>query len=114
MRAVAISATTGAGVPALLAAIDDVLPMDPLVRTRLDLSAGDGATLAMIHEFGRVLSTHYEGDRVVVEAEVPESLERRLSRPLSRSDDPQVCGKLCWKIAPVLVKVLQKTTLTTN
>jgi hypothetical protein len=52
--------------------------MDPLVRTRLDLSAGDGATLAMIHEFGRVLSTQYEGDRVVVEAEVPESLERRL------------------------------------
>ncbi len=69
---------TGAGVPALLAAIDEVLPLDPLVRTRLDLSAGDGATLAMIHEFGRVLSTRYDGDRVVVEAEVPESLERRL------------------------------------
>ena len=78
MRAVAISAVNGTGVPALLAAIDEVLPMDPLVRTRLDLSAGDGATLAMIHEFGRVLSTRYEGDRVEVEAEVPESLERRL------------------------------------
>ena len=47
-------------------------------RTRLDLSAGDGATLAMLHEFGRVLSTRYENNRVVVEAEVPESLERRL------------------------------------
>jgi GTP-binding protein HflX len=79
MRAVAISSTTGVGVPELLAAIDEVLPMDQLVRTRLDLSAGDGATLAMIHEFGRVLSAQYEGDRVVVEAEVPESLERRIS-----------------------------------
>jgi hypothetical protein len=52
--------------------------MDPVVRTRLDLDAGDGATLAMLHEFGRVLSTRYEQNRVVVEAEVPESLERRL------------------------------------
>ena len=78
MRAVAISAVTGAGMDGLLAAIDDVLPLDPLVRTHLDLSAGDGATLAMIHEFGRVLSTRYEENRVMVEAEVPESLERRL------------------------------------
>ena len=78
MRAVAISAVTGAGMDALLAAIDEVLPLDPLVRTHLDLSAGDGATLAMLHEFGRVLSTRYEENRVMVEAEVPESLERRL------------------------------------
>ena len=78
MRAVAISAAAGTGIDALLSAIDEVLPMDHLVRTRLDLDAGDGATLAMLHEFGRVLSTHYEDDRVVVEAEVPESLERRL------------------------------------
>jgi GTP-binding protein HflX len=78
MRTVAISAVTGAGIEGLLAAIDDVLPLDPLVRTHLDLSAGDGATLAMIHEFGRVLSTRYEENRVMVEAEVPESLERRL------------------------------------
>jgi 50S ribosomal subunit-associated GTPase HflX len=78
MRAVAISATTGAGLDGLLAAIDDVLPGDLLVRTQMDLSVGDGATLAMLHEFGRVLSTRYENNRVVVEAEVPESLERRL------------------------------------
>jgi GTP-binding protein HflX len=78
MRAVAISAVTGAGMEGLLAAIDGVLPMDPLVRTRLDLSVGDGATLAMLHEFGRVLSTRYQENRVLVEAEVPESLERRL------------------------------------
>jgi len=78
MRAVAISATTGMGLDGLLAAMDNVLPVDPVVQTRLDLSAGDGATLAMLHEFGRVLSTRYENNRVVVEAEIPESLERRL------------------------------------
>ena len=78
MRAVAISAVTGAGIDALLAAIDDVLPLDPVVRTKLDLDPGDGATLAMLHEFGRVLETRYSGDRVEVEVEVPKSLERRL------------------------------------
>jgi len=80
MRAVAISAVTGEGIDSLLAAIDDALPLDPLVRTTLDLDPGDGATLAMLHEFGRVLETRYLGDRVEVEVEVPVSLERRLRR----------------------------------
>ena len=30
------------------------------------------------HEFGRVLETRYSGDRVQVDAEIPESLQRRL------------------------------------
>ena len=78
MRAVAISAATGAGIDALLSAIDEALPLDLLVRTHLELSAGDGATLATLHEFGRVIETRYSGDRVFVVAEVPESVERRL------------------------------------
>jgi GTP-binding protein HflX len=78
LRAVAISAITGSGIDALLAAIDEVLPLDPVVRTTLDLDSGDGATLALLHEFGRVLGTRYHDDRVEVEVEVPQSLERRL------------------------------------
>jgi len=78
LRAVPISALTGAGLDGLQAAIDEVLPLDPVVRTMLELDAGDGATLALLHEFGRVLSTRYEENRVVVEADLPESLERRL------------------------------------
>jgi GTPase len=78
LRAVPISAFTGLGLDTLQAAIDEVLPLDPVVRTTLDLDAGDGATLALLHEFGRVLSTSYQENRVVVEADVPESLERRL------------------------------------
>jgi GTP-binding protein HflX len=77
-RAVAISALTGEGVPGLLAAVDEVLPVDPVVRTTLEIDAGDGATLAMLHEFGRVLSTRYDDTHVIVDAELPESVARRL------------------------------------
>src|SRR5205085_1018791 len=82
-RSVGISARTGAGMDKLLAAIDEVLPLDPIVRTTLRLPSGDGASLAMLHEFGRVLSTRYLEDEalVEVEAEVPESLKRRLDAP---------------------------------
>ncbi len=80
-RAVGISALTGAGMTELAAAIDEALPLDPIVRATLRLSTGDGATLAMLHEFGRVLSTRYLNDsgEVEVEADVPESLQRRLN-----------------------------------
>ncbi|SPE26980.1 putative GTPase [Candidatus Sulfopaludibacter sp. SbA3] len=77
-HAVALSALNGEGVDRLLTLIDTVLPMDPIVRTTLRLPAGDGATLAMLHEFGRVLSTRYEEDCCEVDAEIPESLRRRL------------------------------------
>jgi len=77
-RAIAISALQGLGIGPLLAAIDEVLPLDPIVRATFRLPAGDGATLALLHEFGRVMDTQYTGDFCVIEAEVPESLHRRL------------------------------------
>lgn len=78
-RAVAISALTGAGLDGLLDSIDQLLPLDPMVNATFHLSAGDGATLALLHEFGKVLATRYSGDLCEVEAEIPESLERRLA-----------------------------------
>jgi GTP-binding protein HflX len=80
LRAAAISALTGDGIAELLTLIDELLPLDPIVRTTLELSASDGASLAMLHEFGRVLEVRYHGDRVTIEADVPESLERRLRK----------------------------------
>lgn len=77
-QAVAVSALTGAGIGRLLAAIDEVLPLDPVVRSAFRLRAGDGGTLALLHQFGRVLETRYEGETCYVVAEVPESLLRRL------------------------------------
>jgi len=78
-RAVGISALTGEGIDGLLEMIDEVLPLDPIVRTVLHLPPGDGATLAMLHEFGRVLSTRYTEEGSEIEAEIPQSLERRLA-----------------------------------
>jgi GTPase len=81
-RAVGVSALTGAGIDKLLAAIDDALGLDPVSRTTMKLPAGDGATLAMLHEFGRVLGTRYheETGEVEVDVELPESVGRRLAR----------------------------------
>jgi GTP-binding protein HflX len=77
-RAVAVSALTGMGVERLLAAVDEVLPLDPVARTVVRVPAGDGATIALLHEFGRVLDTRYDGGFCEIEAEIPESLRRRL------------------------------------
>ena len=79
MPAVAISALTGEGIERLLAEIDRVLPLDPIVRTTLNLPPGDGATLALLHEFGKVLATRYTENGIEIEAEIPESLHRRLA-----------------------------------
>ena len=85
-RAVAVSALTGEGLPDLLEAIDQALPLDPVVRAILHIPAGDGATLALLHEFGKVLARRYSEDRCEIEVEIPESLKRRLERS---SKDPQ-------------------------
>jgi GTP-binding protein HflX len=83
-RAVSISAVTGAGMDGLLAAMDETLPLDRLVHATFRVPAGDGATLALLHEFARVLATRYFGDVCEVEAEIPESLQRRLPAPVER------------------------------
>src|SRR5437867_460155 len=54
-RAVGISARTGEGVDALLRTIDEVLPFDPVVRARFQLVAGDGASIHLLHQLGRVV-----------------------------------------------------------
>jgi GTP-binding protein HflX len=77
-RGVAISALTGAGIDQLLAAIDQALPLDPIVRATFRFSAGDGASMALLHEFGQVIETSYYGEYCELEAEVPESLQRRV------------------------------------
>jgi len=79
-RGAAISALTGAGIDRLLGAIDEALPLDPIVRATFRLAAGDGASMALLHEFGRLLKTRYHGEYCELEADVPESLQRRLER----------------------------------
>jgi GTP-binding protein HflX len=79
LRAVAVSALTGSGIDALLAAVDDVLPFDPVTRVRFRIPASDGSTLHLLHELGRVVQREYSGEYCDIEAEVSQSLKERLS-----------------------------------
>jgi GTPase len=78
-RSAFVSAETGEGIDDLLALIDATLPFDPVKRVRLLLPLTEGRTLAMVHAFGRVLSSETNGERIAIEAEVPETLARRLT-----------------------------------
>ncbi len=79
-RAVALSARTGQGTERLLAAIDEMLPLDPLARTVFRIPAGDGAAINLVHELARVNAQRYEGRMCILEADSPQSLRQRLAR----------------------------------
>ena len=81
----AVSARTGEGVEAMLARVDALLPGEAMTRVVLRLPAGDGATLHLVHEHGRVMGTRYTRQWCVVEAEVPESMKARLRKFMVRS-----------------------------
>jgi GTP-binding protein HflX len=78
-RAVSVSAKTGAGAEELLAAMDRMLDLDPVSRAVFRLPAGDGGLTNLLHERAVVLGTRYDDDWCEVEAEVPESVRRRLA-----------------------------------
>ena len=78
-RAVAVSALTGYGIDGLLAVTDEVLAFDPVVRARLRFPLNQGARISQVHELGRVLETRYGADSCEMDAEIPESLRRRLA-----------------------------------
>ena len=78
-RGVFVSAATGEGLGNLLAQIDAALPVDPITRVNLRVPLSDGRTLAMIYAAGRVLSSDPSDEQIALEAEVPESLARRLA-----------------------------------
>jgi GTPase len=73
-----VSAMTGAGLDELRRRIDRAIPVDPLVRLRLRVPLAEGRTLALVHALGRVLSAETHESQMLVEAEVPASLARRL------------------------------------
>lgn len=75
---VSVSARTGEGLDLLRQRIDAALAADPLVEADFVLSPGDGKRLALLHRAGKVMSTEYEGNRVVVRARVPASLREKL------------------------------------
>jgi hypothetical protein len=54
------------------------LPLDPVVTMSLRLPLAEGRTLALVHAMGRVLHSAVEDSHMLLEAEVPASIARRL------------------------------------
>ena len=82
-RAVAVSAKTGRGIAGLLAAIDELLPLDPVTHATFRIPAGEGGTVNMLHELGRVHDLQYDGEFCLIEADVPQSVRNRLTAYLA-------------------------------
>jgi hypothetical protein len=55
-----------------------MMPVDPIKRLRFSLPLADGRKLALVHGLGRVLHSEVQDSKMVIDAEVPESLVRRL------------------------------------
>ncbi len=76
----AVSALTGEGIPALLAAIDSALHSDPIVEAELRVPQHEGAALAAIEAGMIVHSRDYEGNLVRLTVSGPASLVGRMRR----------------------------------
>jgi GTP-binding protein HflX len=74
-----VSALNGAGLTDLLTRMDAAMPVDPVVRLHLRIPLSDGRTLALVHALGRVLSSTIEETSMNLDAELPESLARRVN-----------------------------------
>jgi GTPase len=77
-NAVFTSAVSGAGLDDLLIRIDAMMPVDPLVHLHLRIPVSDGRHLSLVHACGRVLQSQVLDGHMDIEAELPESLARRL------------------------------------
>jgi GTP-binding protein HflX len=81
-----VSALTGAGLDDLLRRVDEAMPVDPVLRLSFSVPLADGRTLALVHGLGRVLHSEVRGAQMHLEADVPESVARRLHLASGTSD----------------------------
>jgi hypothetical protein len=66
-----------------------VMLFDPVETVRFRIPLHDGASIALLHECGKVLSEDYHDNLWEIDVEAPESLRRRLSRYLpAKSTEP--------------------------
>ena len=73
-----VSAKTGEGIAELLRRIDLALPVDPMLSLSLRLPLDEGRTLALIHALGRVRHSSVQDSHMMIDADVPASIARRL------------------------------------
>src|SRR5262245_30001911 len=74
-----VSAAKGEGLNQLLQRIDQALPVDPVVKLLLRLPLTEGRTLALVHALGKVVHSEVEDSHMLLDAEVPVSMARRLN-----------------------------------
>src|SRR5438270_684086 len=79
-RTVHVSAAKGIGLTTLLDRVDQMLSEDALSRMRLRVPQKEGKALAMLEARSRIYSRKYKDGAVELEAEVPESLARKLKQ----------------------------------
>jgi GTP-binding protein HflX len=84
---VLVSAQTGEGVDALLAAIDKALFSDPVIEVELRVPQSDGAALAAIEGGMVVHSRAYQGNLVLLSVSGPASLVGRLRKYRLQAED---------------------------
>lgn len=77
---VGVSAKTGEGIDALLAAVDERLGRRSVVRRRYRVPHGEGRALSLLYDQGRVLERRDEDSAVAVVAELDPALAQRLER----------------------------------
>ena len=75
-----VSAAKGIGLSTLLDRIDAVLEGDRPERVRLCIPQKEGKTLALLQAGARIYSREYQDGSVVMEAEAPASLMRRMRK----------------------------------
>jgi GTPase len=75
---VLVSGLTGEGLDELLKRIDQAMPVDPTVAVSLRMPLTEGRKLALIHAMGKVLRSEVDDTYMFMDAEVPESIVRRL------------------------------------
>ncbi|HEX3681960.1 MAG TPA: GTPase HflX [Bryobacteraceae bacterium] len=78
-RAVLISALTGAGLPELLALVDQELAQDPVGRQCFRLPLGEGRALHLLHDRAAIIYKRYAEDYCEVLADAPQSIRERLA-----------------------------------
>jgi GTPase len=79
-----VSAVKGTGISTLLDRIDEVLQDDPLSRVKLRVPQREGKALSLLEGSARVFSREYRDGFVDMDAQVPESVLRKV-RPFVRN-----------------------------
>ena len=75
--AVAVSAKTGAGLPELVAALEEALAVSS-GEMRLRIPDADYALVALLHREASILEESHDGDATIIRARVPERIASRL------------------------------------